>query len=113
MTTRTLNEARERQKIIDDRGIKFRPDIDPDKWPPTLQKTFEHIRTLGSTLFNSWVEDVTADWRNSPWKLDTKRRAREVFETARHCRDQEVNESVWRSKLEPFIFQRLDKDISW
>lgn len=113
MTANTLDDARRRQNIMDDRGIKFRPDIDTDKWPLIHKKTFGHVRTLGSTLFNSWVEDVSADWRNSPWKLDTQRRAREVVEIARDCRDQDVNESVWRRKLESFIFQRLDKDVSW
>lgn len=113
MTTKTLQKARDRQRVIDERGIKFRRDIERDEWPSTHQKTFEHIETLGSTHFISWVEDVCADWQNSPWKLDTKRRAQEVFEMARHCRDQGVNERVWRSRLEPFIFQRLDKDITW
>jgi hypothetical protein len=113
MTTRTADEARVRQRVIKERGIKFLDDVESDQWPKTHLKTFQHIRTLGSTCFSSWTEEVRADWQDAPWKLDTQNRARAVFQGARRCRDQDVNERVWRSRLEPFIFQRLDNDILW
>jgi len=113
MSANTLEKAMKRQNVVDSRGIKFSRYIDPDQWPPTHQKTFETITTLGSTNFKSWCKKVSIDWEKSPWTLDTKQRAKDIFETAKHCNDEDVVERVWRSRLEPFIFHSLDRDFFW
>ena len=113
MATKTSEDAKRRQKTIDELGIRFLPDVDPKIWPESHHTTFGHIRTLGHTLCNEWEKEVCANWRDAPWKTDTRERARKLTLRARSCRDQGMKERDWRSHLEPYIFQRFEDDVSW
>jgi hypothetical protein len=113
MTSKTLEQAKSRQKVIDDLGIKFLPDIEPIKWPESHRMTFEHIQTLGATLFDAWKKEVCVNWRDAPWKYDTGERARKLCKRAKDCYGLEKSERDWRSRLEPYIFQRFEDDVSW
>jgi hypothetical protein len=113
MATKTADDAKTRQRVIDDLGIRFRPDVDPEKWPESHRTTFGHIQTLGQTLYKTWMTEVCANWQDAPWKTDTRERAHKLHLRARDCRDRRVKEREWRSHLEPSIFQRLEDDVSW
>jgi hypothetical protein len=113
MASKTLEEIKRRQQVIDNLGIKFPPDIEPKKWPESHQMTFEHIQTLGGTLYKSWEKEVCVNWQDAPWKYDMGERARRLCDRARDCRDLEVREREWRSRLEPSIFHRFENDVTW
>ncbi|KAK8009764.1 ABC transporter [Apiospora arundinis] len=114
MTTRNASETKTRRRFIEnDCRLEFQQGIEPGKWPEHHKVTFQHIEELGSTHFGEWKAEIQADWRKYPWRLDTRRRAEEIVEKAKQCQRERKNEREWRSEIEPLVFTRLAKDVSW
>ena len=114
MTTRNPQEAKARQIIIEEHyKLVFLPDPDPRKWPQQHVVPFEYIQKLGATRFDEWKEDIDVNWRDYPWKLDTKDQVGCVVQKARECSKEESNEFEWRMALEPLLFKRFNHGVSW
>jgi hypothetical protein len=113
MPPRPSKDSKARQRVIEGRGIRFRPYPEPEKWPRKHETLFRHINTLGSTSFDAWNEEICARWREMPWKIDTRERAKLLCQQAQRCCDENENERGWRSKLEPIVFRRLEIEVNW
>ncbi|KAK3377219.1 hypothetical protein B0T24DRAFT_666000 [Lasiosphaeria ovina] len=85
-----------RLKAIADRGISFHNDIDPSRWPEAHRDTFNVVQRLKSTVYSD---------------SDIGGRANILSSRARECQNDKLNEAEWRSRLEAFIFQRLDDEF--
>ena len=75
MAMKTVDEAKRRQMVIDDLGIRFRPDVDPRNGRNPTERRLEHIQTLGQTLYKTWMTESAPIWQDAPWKTDTRARA--------------------------------------
>jgi hypothetical protein len=114
MTTANIVEAKERQKLVDkEYKFNFLDDIEPLKWPERHERAFKHIQQYEQAHFDTWQEEILANWRDQPWKLEIRKRVEYLVDIARDSSRDRSNEKGWRTKLEPIIFERFEKDVSW
>lgn len=104
----------DRNEVVKEYGIKFRPYLAKSQWPISLQNLISSVQKLVNQSYDGWREDLHCD-KNRPWRTEIQARAENLSQLAlqskRDCR--ELNEEDWRMRLEPEVFKRFDREVNW
>ncbi|KXG51272.1 uncharacterized protein PGRI_095330 [Penicillium griseofulvum] len=101
-----------RLKWADRLGIQFLGPVEPDNWPQTYRRLFADIQKLGRHEYNSFVEDISIDSIEKPWRNSTRNRADRLSQLADNAWRERRNESGWRFAVENEIMHRFSVEVA-
>jgi hypothetical protein len=106
-------EFRSRRELCDKYGIRFLGPVQPDRWPERLEKFFSDVVKLGDRKICDFVESITVDSIDKPWRGQTAKRAKRLASLAELCRVERRNERGWRSRIEHEVLHRFSVEVAW
>ena len=111
--TMNPNEYNLRLRWADQLGIEFLGPVGPDRWPQTHERLFADVHKLGRRIYDSFVESISIDSIEKPWRNSMRRRADRRCKLADYAWEERRNESSWRFAIENEIMHRFSVEVAW
>jgi hypothetical protein len=100
----------EKYNIIDDGPVDS---ITDPQWPKSCNQVFHDIRQLGKMEYEGYHASISADYSQTPWRIQARVRAESIRERVKRCIRARKNEISWRLAVETRIMARFDTEIAW
>lgn len=110
-----MNQAEKarRSNLIRQNNIFFRGPVQPDNWPATHGRLFSDVQKLGRRDYESFVESISIDSIEKPWRSVTKTRAKRLSHLANKAFAEHKEESSWRANVENDVLHRFTVEVAW
>lgn len=102
-----------RRELAEEYNIHFLGPVQSCRWPETHRRLFADVQKLGKQDFKSYVENITVDSIDKPWRARTRWRAKRLAALAEKYRNEGHRERGWRNNIEPEVFQRFSVEVIW
>lgn len=93
--------------------INFLGPVQPNGWPSIHERLFSDVQKLGRRGFDEFMESITIDTLEKPWRNATRNRAVRLSKLAEECFWGRRNESTWRFTIENEIMHRFSVEVAW
>ncbi|KAJ5645636.1 hypothetical protein N7507_011647 [Penicillium longicatenatum] len=93
-------------------GIEFLGPNEVHRWPETHQRLFEDAQKLGCQKHDSFIEMISIDSIEKPWRRTTISRAKRLSQMAQKCFNETRNERGWRLAIENEIMYRFTVEVA-
>ncbi|KAJ5365464.1 hypothetical protein N7517_008350 [Penicillium concentricum] len=101
-----------RLRWADRLGIRFIGPVEPDHWPKTHGRLFADVQKLGRREYSHFVESISIDSIEKPWRNSTRSRADRLSQLAENAWKERRNESSWRFAVENEIMHRFSVEVA-
>lgn len=102
-----------RLRWADRLGIEFLGPVEPARWPQTHKRLFADVHELGRRFYDNFVESISIDSIEKPWRNSIRRRADRLCKLACVTSEDRKNESGWRFAVENEIMHRFSVEVAW
>lgn len=93
--------------------INFLGPVQPNGWTSAHERLFSDVQKLGRRGFDEFVESITIDTLEKPWRNAIRNRAVRLSKLAEECMRGQRNESTWRFTIENEIMHRFSVEVAW
>jgi hypothetical protein len=107
------NEHNLRLRWADELGIEFLGPVERVRWPQNHERLFADVHKLGSRTYDNFVESISIDSIEKPWRNSVRRRADRLCKLANYAWEERKNESSWRFAVENEIMHRFSVEVAW
>jgi hypothetical protein len=94
-------------------GIEFLGPVEPANWPQTHERLFADVHKLGNRGYDNFVESISIDSIEKPWRNSIRHRADRLCKLADYAWKERKNESSWRFAVENEIMHRFSVEVAW
>ncbi|KAJ5748240.1 uncharacterized protein N7511_009936 [Penicillium nucicola] len=101
-----------RLRWADRLGIQFLGPVEPDNWPQIHGRLFADVQKLGRREYDDFVESISIDSIEKPWRNSTRSRADRLSQLANNAWKERRNESSWRFAVENEIMYRFSVEVA-
>ncbi|GFF56211.1 hypothetical protein IFM58399_10261 [Aspergillus lentulus] len=106
------NEYNLRLRWADELGIEFLGPVERARWPQTHERLFADVHKLGRRTYDNFVESISIDSIEKPWRNLVRRRADRLRKLADYAWEERKNESSWRFAVENEIMHRFSVEVA-
>ncbi|KAJ5593172.1 hypothetical protein N7537_010076 [Penicillium hordei] len=92
--------------------INFLGPVQSNGWPSAHERLFSDVQKLGRRRFDEFMESITIDTLEKPWRNATRNRAVRLSKLAEECMRGLRNESTWRFTIENEIMHRFSVEVA-
>ncbi|KAJ5101577.1 hypothetical protein NUU61_003799 [Penicillium alfredii] len=109
-----MNQAEKasRSNLARQHHIGFRGPVQPDDWPATHKRLFSDVLELGRQKYGTFVESISVDSIQKPWRSVTKSRADRLSKLADKAWNEDKNEPSWRANVENDVLHRFTVEVA-
>ena len=99
------------KQLMQSFSIKFEGPVPPDRWPPLYSHHFNVVRDISSTRYDDYMKRTDISTQQ---KAKQQGRVAMLREKAYGLReDLSINESTWRSLVEPKVTGIFEEKVIW
>ncbi|KAJ5263549.1 hypothetical protein N7478_011154 [Penicillium angulare] len=106
------DEYNVRLRYADRLGIEFLGPVEPARWPETHERIFADVKELGRRIYDHFVEGISIDSIEKPWRNLVRHRADRLSKLADYAWEERKNESSWRFAIENEIMHRFSVEVA-
>ncbi|OOQ87554.1 hypothetical protein PEBR_15558 [Penicillium brasilianum] len=101
-----------RLRTAEQLGIEFLGPVEPSDWPQSHRRLFADVNKLGRRTYDEFVESISIDSIEKPWRNSIRCRADRLCKLARCALEERKRENSWRFSIENEIMHRFSVEVA-